>query len=176
MLRIRRRQITHAVGLCTAVLLAASCAQQTVPATGSQGPPSLDWTTEIVDDTIVVSLADPQGFYRVEQVTLIGPNGQRIDASEISRRGGGVGGSAGPTSSARVGVGSGGVSGVGIGFEFPMTAGQSRAATANETEARVPLPDPAAYRRAPQLWRIAIAVTDVNGNASRAEFPAPTAE
>ena len=160
-------------GLCAALLLLAGCTQAgnqpaaRVPA----GPPSLEWKTDIVGDTIVVSLADPDGFYRVEQVTLVGPAGQRIDASEITRRTYRESGSVSPSVSTGIGISSGGSSSVGIGFNFPIVAGRSARTPVNEIEARIRLPDPAGYRG--QQWRIVVALMDKDGISSSAEIPAP---
>ena len=171
----------RAFGLCAALLLLVSCtAGNNRPAGQSaEGPPSLDWpsldwNTDVVGDTIVVSLTDPAGFYRVEQVTLVGPAGQRIDAEEISRRTYRESGSVAPRVSSGVRIGSGGRSGVGVGFNFPLITNRSGRTPVNEIEARIRLPDPAGYRREARRWRIVIAMTDANGNSSRAEIPAPT--
>lgn len=165
----------RAFSLCAALLLLVGCTQNSnrPAARTPSGPPSLEWKTDIVGDTIVISLADPDGFYRVEQVTLVGPAGQRIEAAEITRRTYRENGSVAPNVSTGIGIGSGGGSGVGIGFNFPITANRSRRTPVNEIEARIKLPDPAGYRAEARQWRIVVAVTDKAGNSSSAEFPAP---
>ena len=122
----------------------------------------------------MVSLTDAPGFYRVEQITLLGPAGQRIEAHELSRKSYSGRGSYGPGVSAGGSIGSGGSrSGVGIGFSFPITSSRRSDRRGRETEAIVRLADRDRYLREVDRWRIRVDLTDPSGNPSTAEIPAP---
>lgn len=162
--------------LALTLLTAVSCTatQSRDPAAGVTTPPRFDWTTRLAGDTIVVLLTDATGFYRVEQVTLLGPAGQRIEAHELSRKSYSGRGSYGPGVSAGVGIGS--RSGVGIGFSFfsfPITSSRPSDRRGRETEAIVRLADRDRYLREVDRWRISVDLTDPSGNPSTAEIPAP---
>ena len=136
--------------------------------------PDVDWYSVLVGDVIEVELTDPNGYYRVERVELVGPSGRTYKAHELMRQtvrestgayGSGVG----------VGVGGGHVGGgvgVGLGLSFPLTSSR-RAASVTHTRARVRPPDPDAYRRTFERWTIRFVLSDPSGATSFARIPAP---
>lgn len=140
------------------------------------GPP-IEWRTAFRSDAVEVSLLDPRNYYRVQQVTLVGPGGRAYPAAEITRnvvrdRGDGWYG--------RPAVGLGGAFGsrgsaLGLGFTFPLGAGSSRGGpvSATTTEARIPVPDSEQYRRTAQSWSIELSLVDASGTERVARLPAP---
>ncbi len=115
-------------------------------------------------------MVDPGAAYRVEQVVLEGPAGQRIAAREITRATGP--GRAGP--SYGVGGGFGSNSGGGIGFGLSVPLGGSQAGgDGRRSMASIVLPDPAAYRRSARDWTIRVTLRDRGGTVWHAAFPAP---
>ncbi len=151
--------------------LLAGCASPPGYEDPRPAPPSLDWRTALEDGVLVVEIKDPKGFYRVGRVELVGPAGRTYRARELTRET--VLEDAGPYG-AGVGVGGYGTSGgdVGVAFSFPL-GGPHRAPALTLTEARIPLPDPPAYRRTSGRWTIRISLTDRAGVASVAQIPAP---
>ncbi len=144
---------------------------QTADRSGGSG--SLEWTTRIVDDdTVEVTLTDPGGLYRVEQVTLVGPAGQSIGAYELARTTLDERGSYGPGIATGVSIGSSGRSGAGVGLSFPIITGRSRAPR-RQTDAKLRLPAQDLYRLEAAVWRIRVDLTDNQGQPSSAEIPAP---
>ncbi len=151
--------------------LLAGCASPPGYEDPRPAPPSLDWRTALEDGVLVVEIKDPKGFYRVRRVELVGPAGRTYRARELTRET--VLEDAGPYG-AGVGVGGYGTSGgdVGVAFSFPL-GGPHRAPALTRTEARIPLPDPPAYRRTSGRWTIRISLTDRAGVASVTQIPAP---
>ena len=151
--------------------LLAGC---TPPGGGGGGQPDVDWYTALVGDVIEVELTDPNGYYRVERVELVGPSGRTYKAHELMRETvrdstGAYGGAVG------VGVGGGHVGGgvgVGLGLSFPLTSPR-RAPSATYTRARVRPPDPEEYRRTFERWTIGFVLSDPSGATSFARIPAP---
>ncbi len=157
------------------IVLLAGCASAAGDEDARPAPPSLDWRTALEDGVLVVEIKDSTGFYRVGRVELVGPGGRTYQARELTRET--VSEDAGPYG-AGVGVGvggygtSGGGGGVGVEFSFPL-GGPHGAPALSRTEARIPLPDPPAYRRTSGRWTIRISLTDRDGVASVAQIPAP---
>jgi hypothetical protein len=163
-----RRPLTAAF-----LLLLAACA---APQAGPASEPSIDWRTEVRGEDLMVRLADRRGHYRVDRVSLVAPSGRKHPASELTREvvreddryypygpGVGVGG----------GFGSRGSSSVGVGVSVPLGGGSHEpSARGAWTEARIPLP--AAPRTIGPDWKILVELSDPNGAARVAEFPAPT--
>lgn len=157
--------------------------------TTSTGPapsgPPLDWQTRISGDTIIVEIRDPNDYYRVEQVELVGPDGVTIAASEINREtnrasGDTYRGWGGPTLGLGVGSWSGGgrsgtSTGVGLGFDFPIGGSSSASAppTGTMTMASVRVPDLAHYRETVASWIVRVSFTDRNNELQTAVVPAP---
>ncbi len=151
------------------IVLLAGCASAPGYEDPRPAPPGLDWHAELEDGVLVVEIKDPRGCYRVGRVELVGPGGRTYRARELTRKT--VSESAGPYG---VGVGGYGTSGgdAGVEFSFPL-GGPHRAPALTRTEARIPLPDPPAYRRTSGRWTIRISLTDRAGVASVAQIPAP---
>lgn len=141
-------------------------------------PPGLDWRTSIDGDVLAVELTDHKGYYRIERVALVGPNGETIGANELTRET--VRGDAGDYDPSGVGVGIGAHGGsrgghVSLGFSFPLNGPRPRPSPAiTLTYARIRIPDAEAYRRTAGRWQIEIFVTDPAGESSLAQIPAPT--
>lgn len=157
------------LGLLMFVLLLAGCAQS---GEDDAGQPDVDWRVALAGDEIVVDLTDPEGYYRVERVELVGPGGRTYKAHDVARET--VRDRAGPYyggSSVGVGIG-GGHGGVGFGLSFPL-GGARPAPVVTRTTARIRLPDPRAYRRTFERWTIEVVLTDPAGATSYASFPAP---
>jgi hypothetical protein len=157
-------------------LFVASCSG---PAPGLGGVPGLRVASEVVGidgSTIQVEAAHQSYNNRIEQIALVGPDGRTYTANDtttetVTDRGYYGGNSVG------VGVGGGGGSGggfggVGIGLGLGSIGGGSRPVF--RTVARIPIPDKAAYRRAPQDWKIAITVGQKDGPSQVITQPAPT--
>lgn len=157
----------------------------TVAPTGAPTPPSgppLNWQTTLSGDTVTVELRDINGYYRVEKVELVGPNGVTVAANEIDRTTnrysgdyGGYGG--GPSVGLGVGSWSGGRhGGVGIGLGFPLGGSSSYEPpppVATVTRARIDLPDPAFYRQTAANWVVRVTTSDRNNQSNVAVIPAP---
>ncbi len=153
------------------IVLLAGCASAPGYEDPRPAPSSLDWHTALEDGVVVVEIKDSTGIYRVGRVELVGPGGRTYRARELTRET--VSESAG-FYGAGVGVGGYGTSGgdVGVELSFPL-GGPHRAPALTRTEARIPLPDPPAYRRTSGRWTIRISLTDRAGVASVAQIPAP---
>ncbi len=166
------------LGLRIFVLLLAGCAQSGEDGAESSraaGQPDVDWHAALAGDEIVVDLTDPEGYYRVERVELVGPGGRTYKAHDVARQT--VRDRAGPYGGSAVGVGigggfGGGHGGVGIGLSFPL-GGARPAPVVTRTTARIRLPDPRAYRRTFERWTIEVVLTDPAGATSYASIPAP---
>ncbi len=138
--------------------------------------PNLVWHTVLAGDVIEVALTDPNAYYRVERIELVGPAGQTYTATTLTRET--VREDAGPYGSG-VGVGIGGYGGsrsgaaVGVGLSFPL-GGAGRAPAVSRTKASFRVPDADAYRRTAARWTIKAYLTDPAGAPSLAKIPAPT--
>jgi hypothetical protein len=168
------RRLFAAAALAT---LAASCSS---PPPGIGGVPGLRITSQVVgiDGSIIQVDASHQSYdNRIEQIALVGPDGKTYPANDTATEsvtdrgsyGGGYGGS-----SVGVGGGSGshgGFAGVGLSMDLGSLGGGSRPVF--HTTARIPIPDKAAYRAAPQDWKIAVIVGYRNGPSQTFTEPAP---
>jgi hypothetical protein len=154
------------------------------PSLAPSGPP-LNWETRVSGDTVTVELRDPNAYYRVERVEMVGPNGLALAASEIDREtsrgdyagGGGYGG--GPSVGLGVGSWSGGRrsgTGVGLGLGFPLGGSSYEPPpqpVGTVTRARLRLPDPDFYRQTAANWVIRVTTTDRSNQQNVAVIPAP---
>lgn len=159
----------------------ASGATSAAPTTAPSGPP-LNWQTRLSGDIVTVEIRDPNDYYRVERVELVGPNGMTIAAHEINRTTnrasgdyyGGYGGS-------NVGVGIGGWggsrsgAGVGIGLDFPLggSSAPPPQPIGTVTTASMRIPDPAFYRQTASQWIVRVSLTDRGNQPQAAVIPAP---
>lgn len=166
-------------------LFAAGCAaKETKTVTPSSvepkaeaAQPKLDWNAQLSGDVITLEVRDPAKHYRVEKVDLLGPAGVSVSAFELTRElvrdrtSSGIGGSS-------VGVGVGGSGGsrsgvsLGVGLGFPLDGGGGQTLEYRRTLAKIRLPDRAAYERGGE-WKIAMSLTDADGEPSVATVPAP---
>jgi hypothetical protein len=155
------------------------------PSLTPSGPP-LNWETRLSGDTITVELRDPNAYYRVERVEMVGPNGLTVAANEIDREthqgdyaGGGYGYGGGPSVGVGVGSWSGGRrsgTGVGLGLGFPLGGSSYEPPpqpVGTVTRARLRIPDPAFYRQTAANWIIRVTTTDRNNQQNVAVIPAP---
>jgi hypothetical protein len=161
----------------------ASAAPTQAPAAqapAQPGPP-IAWTGGLDGNVLQVEIIDRYGHYRVDRVSLVSPQGQEYVAPELTYLGPRYGGSGGGGVS-NVGIGVGGWGGsssgtsVGLGLGFPLGGSSPPRdvdANAPRTVARIPLPDPQAYRYNPMGWTVRVRLLDSAGAASIAQFPAP---
>ena len=137
--------------------------------------PGLDWRTTITGDVLAVEITDHRGYYRIERVALLGPDGETVGANELTRETVRRDADAYDHRGVDVGIGAhGGSRGghVGLGFSFPLN-GPSRSPAISLTYARIRIPDAEAYRRTAGRWKIEIFVTDPAGASGIARIPAP---
>ena len=163
-------------------LLAGCIGSGDYGASGPRSPqgaarPGLDWRTTITGDVVTVELTDHKGYYRIERVALVGPNGETVGANELTRETVRRDADAYTHRGVDVGIGAyGGSRGghVGLGFSFPLNGPRPRPSPAiTLTEARIRIADAEAYRRTAGRWKIEIFVTDPAGGSSIARIPAP---
>lgn len=123
---------------------------------------------------IEVRVRDIPAGTTVERVLLIGPDGQRTEAPELSLSGRESGARSGSGPSIGFGVTGGSASrispSISLGWSLP---GDGPARRSREVGAVIALPDPAAYRSAPEAWRIEVHHADVTGRAEVIRLPAP---
>ena len=113
----------------------------------------------------------------VERVLMIGPGGQRLEAEKLIRSAR----EPGPGLVSRPGIGiavTGGSSSrvnpsVGLGWHV-TGGGPSR--YSQQVAARIPLPNPAAYRATAIGWRVEVHYRDVTGRRQVLTLPAPRIE
>ena len=127
----------------------------------------LQWRTSLRGDELSVIVFDRTGEYRIDGVSLVGPNGQVIPAREMTRES--QGGSAGPGYSV-FGAGGSRGAGIGAGIDFPI--GGEAPSLERRTSAVIPLP--AGYRQTPAQWHIDVEMIVPGGGPYRASIPAPT--
>ena len=169
------RRCLAPAALVVLATLAASCSG---PPPGAGGVPGLRITSSVVGidgSTIQVEAAHQSYNHRIEQIALVAPDGQRYASKDtttetVTDRGGYGGQNVG------VGVGGGGGSGGGFaGVDIGVglgSLGSSRPMF--RTTARIPIPDKAAYRNAPQDWKIEVTVGQRDGPSQVLTEPAPT--
>lgn len=129
----------------------------------------LDWDD---GEIIVIELEDERTF---DEAVLIGPDGIEIAAYRIERDRESSSSRYDDSPSAGVGVGGGsGGFGVGIGIGIPL-GGSSESYVRYETEAKIRLPDMAAYRATWREWTLRIHMPAGEGGAAERtiEMPAP---
>jgi hypothetical protein len=135
---------------------------------GPTGVPERDlqWRASLRGDEVRVSVFDRTGEYRIDSVSLVGPNGQVAPAREMTRES--QGSSVGPGYSV---FGSGGSRGAGIGAGIDIPVGAESASLERRTSAVIPVPS--GYRQNPSQWHIEIEMTVPRGGPYRASIPAP---
>src|SRR5262245_58267949 len=97
----------------------------------------LQWNTSLRGDELRVIVFDRTGEYRIDSVTLVGPNGQVVPAREMTRESQGGSGS-GPGYSV-FGAGGSRGAGIGAGIDIPI-GGEPAASLERRTSAVIPLP------------------------------------
>jgi hypothetical protein len=134
------------------------------------GVPERDllWRTSLRGDEVRVIVFDRTGEYRINNVSLVGPNGQSVHARELTRENQSVGGNPG------VGVfgsgGSRGMGGIGMGIELPVGSGSP--SLERRTSAAIPIPPE--YRQNAAQWHIDVQMILPDGAPYRVTLPAPT--
>jgi hypothetical protein len=135
----------------------------------STGVPERDlqFRTSVRSNEMRVVVFDRTGEYRIDGVSLVGPNGQVFPAREVTRES--QGGSTGPG----YGVfGSGGSRGMGgIGAQIDIPVGAESTSLERRTAATIALP--AGYGQNPAQWHIEVDMTVPNGGPYRASLPVP---
>ncbi len=126
-------------------------------------------------EIIVIELDDARTF---DEAVLIAPDGREIAAYEIDRDRETSSGSSGTSwgMGTGIGVGTGGSSGVGVGvgIGFPVAGSSDGTTTRYETEARIRVPDMAAYRAGWQGWVLRVHLPAEGPATERTiDFPAP---
>lgn len=122
---------------------------------------------------VEVRVLDIPAGTTIDRVLLIGPGGQLIEAPELSRssrQSGGV------LSRPSIGFGVTGGSASRINPSISLgwsLTGDGPARQSLEISALIALPDPAAYRAAPEAWRIEVHHADVTGLVQVITLPAP---
>jgi hypothetical protein len=138
------------------------------------------WRSALEGDTVQIEVIDRFGYYRVDRVALVSPEGQEFPAHDVTHFAPSYD-SAGGSSSVGVGMSSWGGSrsgtSVGLGLGFPL-GGSPRVSSdpdrnAPRTVARVQVPDLERYRRTAANWKVRVRLLDSAGGASVAQFPAP---
>lgn len=137
--------------------------------------PHLVWHTNLAGDVLEVEITDPNAYYRVERVALIGPNGETYTARETTRET--VRDEAWPyDGGAGVGIGGGYGShhggSVGVGLSFPL-GGPGGGPEVRRTRARIRLPDPIVAGGGDAAWVVEVALSDPAGRTVTARFPGP---
>ncbi len=168
-----------AAALSLVLFVAAACAPPGGYGGGapeSASPkPALVWHTQVVGGVLEVEITDPNGYYRVERVALVSPNGETYPAQETTRET--VRDEARPYGGS-VGIGIGGGYGshsggsVGVGLSFPLS-GDGYGPVVRRTRARIRLPEAIAAAGAAEPWAIEIGLTDPAGRAVVARIPGP---
>ncbi len=108
---------------------------------------------------------------RVERVVLIDAEGTRHPAPTLVTLRTSEGGL---TSGPRVGIGVSGGSSSGINPSISLgwnVTGDQTARSGQRIEARIPIPDPAAYRATAPRWRVEVGFTELDGEPRTLTFP-----
>jgi hypothetical protein len=147
-----------------AVLVLGACSG------GPTGVPERDlqWRTSLRGNEVRVIVFDRTGQYRIDRVTLVGPDGQVVPARELTRES--QGGSSGPGFGVFGAGGSRGTSSFGIGIDMPV--GSDAGSLERRTSALIPMPPD--YRRDAAQWRIDIEMITPSGASNRTSIAAPT--
>lgn len=123
---------------------------------------------------IEVRVPDIPAGTRVERVLLLGPDGQRVEAPELSRSSRASGGRTLSRPSIGFGVTGGSASRINPSLSLGWSlTGDGPARRSQEVRALIALPDAAAFRTAPEAWRIEVHYADVTGLVQIISLPAP---
>lgn len=158
-----------------ASLFLAACARETM------GPPRTPKAearlTGPEATAIEVRVLDMTAGTTVDQVLLIGPSGQRIAAPRLTHSSRESGAVVPSRPSIGFGVTGGSASPVNpsISLGWSLT-GDGPACRSREVKALIVPPDPAAYRAAPEAWRIEVRYSDITGQTNVLSLPAPRLE
>ena len=147
-----------------AVLVLAACSG------GPTGVPERDlqWRTSLRGNELRVVVFDRTGQYRIDGVSLVGPNGQVVPARELTRES--QGGSSGPSVGFYGSSSSRDVGGIGAARDMPVGSDYA-ASLERRTSATVSLP--AGYRQNPAQWHVDIDMIVPGGGPYRASIAAP---
>lgn len=155
----------------------AACAGGSQNATDDGQDPSLTWETSYEDGTVIARLEDQRAHYRVDRVVLLGPRGETIASTELTRETLGDGGYGRVSPSVGVGGGysSGGGfgTGIGLGLIFPLGGSGGAEPEARVTTARFRLPHQTPYEESAAQWQVEAVLTNPEGESRFARFPAP---
>lgn len=171
-----------AVGACAERQTGSVTPQEAPVATGrpAEAGPSVHWRASLAGDMALIEIQDRNNAYRVDKVELVAPDGRSYASNDITRERLTPGGRWSDSGSG-VGVGVGGSGGssgranLGVLFDIPLGGGRAADPVDSEarTTARIPLPDPAAYRATAAQWKVRISFSDLAGYYSTAVIPAP---
>lgn len=120
---------------------------------------------------VEVVLDDIPPGYEIERVTLIDPGSGRHEAERLvpARR---QSGAAVPGALIGIAVTGGSSSGIKPALSLGIGTGlREETRTGTRVLARVPIPDPAAFRDHPKRWRIEVVYTDVTGERRSVVLP-----
>lgn len=151
--------------------LAAGCSREPPP----PGPPRV--TAALVDDAtaVEVRVVGLMPGARVAGIRLVAPGGTALTPAERRESRTHAGGG-GPASSVGVGATGGSASGINpfvtLSLDFLGGDGGPERRT-RRIVARIPLPDPAAFREAADDWRLEVDLVDVAGAQRTRTLPAP---
>ncbi len=158
--------------ILAAALLLSACA-------GGEAPPQaiMSVTARLAPppaEAVDVTIANVPPGRRIGQLTLIDPEGGRHPAPSlvpVSVAEGGL------TTRPLIGIGISGGSSSGIRPSLTLGGnithtGSDR--TSRRVEARVPIPNPTAYRAAARRWRVEVGFTEIGGKVRHLTFPTQT--
>ena len=121
--------------------------------------------------TVEVQVANLPPGRRIEQVVLIEPGGARYAAPDLVPVRATEGGlDSGPSVGVRVTGGSSSRIRPSLNLGWNITGGQPER-DSRRIEARVPIPDPAAYRAEASNWRVELVFTELDGARRTLSFP-----
>ncbi len=166
--------------MATLLPILAACASGNQDTLTEGEDPSLSWETSYADGTVTAKLEDQRAHYRVDRVALLGPGGQTITSTELTRETLGEGGYGRVSPSVGVGGGyssrGGFGTGIGLGLIFPLGGSGGAEPEARVTTARFRLPNPTLYEQTAARWQVEAALTNPEGENRFARFPAPVPE
>ena len=111
----------------------------------------------------------------VEQVLLLGPAGERLEAPALRRsmREAGAGLVSRPSLGVAVTGGSASRITPSLSLGWNVTRGDNPAQRSREITARIEIPEPAAYLAAVEQWRVAVLYRDIAGRSRTLSLAAP---